>query len=289
MSFKKSILETIKKRKSIRIFDNQQISDEDLNKIKEYLNIEENLKGPLGRKVKFEVVSVDKNTTDKGIKLGTYGFIKNPKGYIVGIIENDKDALLDFGYVFERFILFLTELNIGTCWLGGTFNRNTFEKEININDNEIIPCITPIGYFNEKRRLFDKTLRFLVKADNKKEWNELFYNSSFGKELKEKSADIFKKPIEMVRLGPSASNKQPWRIVLSEDKKECHFYLEHTPNYSGNRMGFDMQMIDIGIAMCHFDMSCDAFDIKGSWKFNNPKITLPNEHTEYIISWEVNK
>jgi len=92
----------------------------------------------------------------------------------------------------------------------------------------------------------------------------------------------------MVRLAPSASNKQPWRIVLSEDKNTCHFYLEPTPNYSGNKMGFEMQRIDMGIAMCHFELACKELKLSGKWKVNDPKIDLLNEQTEYIVSWECN-
>lgn len=286
MHFKESIIKTIEKRKSIRTYEDTPITKEDLDKINEYMSMEDNLIGPLGRKIKFHLIKVSKNVSEKGIKVGTYGFIKNPKAYIVGIVENKNEALIEFGYVFEKLILFLTELNIGTCWLGGTFTRNSFEKEINLSAGEIIPCITPIGYMADKNRFFDKTIRRIVKADNKKPWDELFYYSSFEKKLKKGEGDKFDTPIEMVRLGPSASNKQPWRIVLSDKKDVCHFYLEQTPNYSGNKMGFNIQSIDIGIALCHFELSCNALKLKGNWRIENPKIKLPNENTKYIMSWE---
>lgn len=204
-------------------------------------------------------------------------------------MENANEAIVEFGYIFEKMILFLTEINIGTCWLGGTFTRDSFEKEIILTDNEIIPAITPIGYFNSKRRLLESTLRFAVKADNKKQWSELFYYSNFDTQLTEEEAGEFATPIEMVRLGPSASNKQPWRIVLSKDKRFCHFYLAHTPKYGGNKLGYDMQRIDIGIAMCHFELTCKELNICGHWTIKDLNISLPDEHTEYIVSWEAKK
>lgn len=286
MYMKKSIIKTIEKRKSVRTYEDRSITQEDYERINKYLSTEDNLVGPLGRIIRFEVIKVSKNISEKGIKLGTYGFIKNPKAYIVGIVENKNEALIEFGYVFEKLILFLTELSIGTCWLGGTFSRNSFEKQIDLRENEIIPCITPIGYIPDKRRFFDKTLRKMIKADNKKPWEDLFYYSDFEKKLNPVMADKFETPIEMVRLGPSASNKQPWRIVLSDDKKMCHFYLERTPNYSGNKLGFDMQSIDIGIAMCHFELVCEELNIKGNWRSEDPKLNVTNENTEYIMSWE---
>ncbi|OIJ15603.1 nitroreductase [Anaerobacillus arseniciselenatis] len=283
---RKSILETIKKRKSIRTYEQTPVTDHDYLLIQDYITKEENLIGPLGRKARFEIIDVANNVSDKGVKLGTYGFIKNHQGYIVGIIENSKMGLVEFGYIFEKVILFATQLGVGTCWIGGTFNRNSFEQEINLNNDEFIPCISPIGYAKGRQRLFEKTLRYVTKADNKKTWVELFFDGSFEKTLKETEAEAFAVPIEMVRLGPSASNKQPWRLVLSSDKKQCHFYIAHTPNYSGNKLGFDMQLIDIGIAMCHFELACNEKNIEGKWIVNDPQIHVPDEHTEYMISWQ---
>lgn len=281
-----SIIEIIKERKSIRTYETKQITDDHLKQIHDYLNLDENLVGPLERKARFEVIQIKNNVTDKGIKLGTYGFIKNHQGYIVGIMENTKMGLVEFGYIFEKLILFVTKLGIGTCWIGGTFSRNSFAKEINLKDCDFIPCITPIGYAKDKQRLFDKTLRYVTKADNKKSWHELFFKGNFETLLSKEVVGDYSVPIEMVRLGPSASNKQPWRIVFCEENNEYHFYLAHTPNY--NKLGFDMQLIDIGIAMCHFELACKERNLNGGWTISDPGLKLQNEHTEYIISWEAN-
>lgn len=286
MKFEQAIIETIKKRKSIRGFDTKLISQKHYDMIKEYLNDQENLKGPLGGEASLEVVPVNKDVTDKGIKIGTYGFIKNPRAYIVGKIKKDEQGLMEFGYIFERLILFLTHLNIGTCWLGGTFNRNSFEKEITLKENEIIPCITPIGYPLDKKRLMDKTIRLLAGSDNRKLWKEIFFYGGFDRALTKDDIEKYVAPLEMVRLGPSASNKQPWRIVVDEKKKSLHFFLEKTPKYSGNKLGFEMQRIDIGIAMCHFDLVCKELDIEGQWRVEDPNITLTNEFTEYMATWK---
>ncbi|MGH4140908.1 hypothetical protein [Clostridium sp.] len=47
--------------------------------------------------------------------------------------------------------------------------------------------------------------------------------------LNEDSAGEYVVPLEMVRLGPSASNKQPWRII--KDKNAYHFFLCRTKGY----------------------------------------------------------
>lgn len=286
MSFKHSIIETMKRRQSVRTYDTMPINDEHYALISEYINNEGHLVGPFNRQGRIQLVKVNKNVTDKGIKIGTYGFIKNARAYLVGICENNKYSLVDFAYAFHKLVLFLTELNIGTCWMGGTFSRSSFEKEIIVNEHDFIPCVTPIGYPREKKRVFDKALRYVVKADNKKPWEQLFFDSTFNQALQEEKAGQLETPLEMVRIGPSASNKQPWRLVLSKDRKVVHLYIEHTPNYAPG-FGYKMQLLDMGIAMCQFEMACQELNINGEWIVQEPSLQLLSEHTEYIASWQV--
>ena len=95
MSLEKSLIETMRKRQSIRAFDTQDISDSDYKKILDYLNNEHNLIGPFGGSGRIELVQVTNNVSEKGIKLGTYGFIKSPKAYLVGLCENNQKSLLE--------------------------------------------------------------------------------------------------------------------------------------------------------------------------------------------------
>jgi hypothetical protein len=284
MSNNKSAIETMKNRQSIRAYDTKKLSESDTKRIIEYIATEENLIGPFGNKGRIELVQVTNNISEKGIKLGTYGFIKNPQVYLVGLCENEKYSLLEFAFTFHKLVIYLTELGLGTCWMGGTFSRNSFEREIQLAEGEFIPCITPSGYPQQKQRVFDKALRYVVKADNKKPWDQLFYDSSFADPLEKANAAQLQIPLEMVRLGPSASNKQPWRIVLSENRQTCHFYIEHTPNYSKS-LGYDMQILDIGIAMAQFELACAELEIMGTWKVADPGMELPNSVTEYMVSW----
>lgn len=282
-------MDIIEKRKSVRTYEPTPITASDHASIMEYLEQGENLRGPFGGKAEIEWVWATNGTGDgKGVKLGAYGIIQNPQAYLVGRINNDNLALLEFGYIFHKLILHATGLGLGTCWLGGTFNRKSFAREIELAPGEIIPCITPLGYAREKQRLLDATMRYVVKADQKKPWKDLYYDTEFGVMLAPESAGKLAAPLEMIRLGPSASNKQPWRVVLSQDRRQAHFYLQHTPNYSGNKLGFEMQRIDIGIAACNFELACRELGIPGGWILENPQLETAGPHTEYMLSFRLN-
>ncbi|MDZ7838929.1 MAG: nitroreductase family protein [Actinomycetota bacterium] len=82
-------------------------------------------------KLRFDFIDASDLNPDNLRNLGTYGIIKGAKYFIGGTInKNDKRnyCLVDFGYVFEKIILFITDLGLGTCWLGGTFNKKVFQR-----------------------------------------------------------------------------------------------------------------------------------------------------------------
>jgi hypothetical protein len=71
-------------------------------------------------------------------------------------------------------------------------------------------------------------MRAVISADKRKAWNDLFFDADHTP-LTEMLAGAYAVPLEMVRLGPSASNKQPWRIIRDRDRFD--FFLSHTKGY----------------------------------------------------------
>ena len=95
--------------------------------------------------------------------------------------------------------------------------------------------------------------------------------------------------LEMVRIAPSASNKQPWRIL--KYNQFWRFYLQRTPGYRKDIIKqilnlCDLQRLDMGIAMCHFELSAKELGLNGKWVIENDLDKKPAALTEYLISWE---
>ena len=277
MKLQKSAIETIKMRTSCRTFDSNAIEDDKVEKLKDYIE-EINNKTEISARFIF----VKKNNSNGAPeKLGTYGVISGANSFIVGIINKNEKNSLRFGYLFEKIILFATDLGLQTCWLGGTFKKNDFEQYASLNENEFIPIVSPVGIKKEKPRFLESAMRTLIGANNKKSWNKLFFNGNNSNPLSENEAGLYAVPIEMVRLGPSASNKQPWRII--KDKKLLNFYLCRSKGYGSEN--YDMQKNDMGIAMCHFELAAKELGLKGKWE-NFKNIDTPNDW-EYITTWVI--
>jgi hypothetical protein len=276
-------MDIISKRTSVRTFQDREIGEDVFDALNRILIEAGKEPGPFGHSSRYHIVKLDGKESHKGEKLGTYGFIKGHKGFVAGVCLRNDEAIIDLGYTFERVILKMTGLGLGTCWLGGTFDRDVFMKFIDVKENELIPAITPFGYGTEKRRMKDRAIRKMAGADNRKQWGEMFFKGDFARPLITEDAGSLAKAFEMVRMGPSASNKQPWRIVLCANL--AHFYLDFNPDYGGNKLGFPMQKLDIGIAMCHFELSCNELGRKGIWRFERPDIEVPNKQHQYIASY----
>ena len=125
MEFQKSVIELIKMRKSSRSFDQRDIESSTLKKLKDYITkINEETK------IKAKVIFIQSKDTDgsKVMKLGTYGIISGANSFIVGILDKEEKDALEFGYLFEKIVLFATDLGLQTCWLGGTFNKGILNK-----------------------------------------------------------------------------------------------------------------------------------------------------------------
>jgi hypothetical protein len=200
--------------------------------------------------------------------------VKGACEYLALIYEEAPFAETAAAYWFEQVVLFCTGLGLGTCWLGGSFSRSDFKKQINLKPDEKLKIVSPVGYASDKKRWFMEGL--IVNADkhhtSRKPFGEIFFDKDFNHPLTEVQAGIYAKPLEMVRLAPSANNKQEWRAVL--EGKVLHFYK--TPY-----LIFDS--IDIGIALCHFEQTCKELSIGGKFEVldNYPR----NEKIKYVISW----
>lgn len=285
-SFSKSILQIISERYSCRTYSGKPINAEIQSQL---VNFVHNLPpGPFHSEPHFHLVASTDEDSETLSDLGTYGFIKDAPGYIIGATKDGGKNLEDFGYLMEAIILCATDLGLGTCWLGGTFTRSTFADRINASETDIIPAVTAVGYPASIPRNLDAHIRRTAGSDFRLPWEKLFFNRTTLTPLSPDQAGEYAKPLEMVRLGPSASNKQPWRIVKGEDG--WHFFLRRTPGYLDQVFTKlirieDLQRVDMGIAMCHFEFTARVLGLKGSWQIQeNPSCQLDSED-EYLVTW----
>jgi nitroreductase len=280
MLFNRAITDIIRQRKSIRSYLGTSIEKEKNEALTHFLSA--NTTGPLGSQARFTFITASRE--DRGALKGliTYGMIKNPMGFIIGAVGNTPYGLEDFGYLMEKAILMATDLGLGTCWLGGTFNSSGFARKIALQNNEIIPAVTSVGYAVTKLSPMDSLVRSSAGANKRKLWSALFFKND--KPLPTEEAGAYAIPLEMVRLAPSANNFQPWRIIKDSKDDTYHFYIKRVPGLKFF-MKSDLQRVDLGIAMCHFALAADEEGLKGSWHIHDPRLGGIADKLDYRVTW----
>jgi len=278
------LIEMMKKRYSCRSYTGEPLSASDRKRLTELINQSDT--GPFGNRSVFKLITSEPGDSESLKGLGTYGFIRNPAGFIIGSVNESPMYLEDFGYCMERIILFVTGIGLGTCWLGGTFKKSRFAEKASIAKNVEIPAVAAIGYIAAKRTITEKLIRAGAGSDKRKSVHELF----FSHELKELDSAFYSSPygtvLEMVRVAPSGSNRQAWRIVRGRSGQDFHLFMERTKKYNSIRfVKSDTHRVDMGIAMCHFELAAKELGLKGSWIKKKPQDINTLAAWEYIASW----
>ena len=266
------MINTIIERKSVRTYDGKNLKPEDLKVLKEYA---ENIETPFGIPAEFRFLEADKYGLKSPVLSGV-------NLYVAGKTEIVPYADGSFGYAFEKLVLKAQSMGIGTVWIAGTMNRDAFEKAMELKDNEFMPAVSPLGY-PTKRSMREILMRKGIKADSRIAYDKLFFEGSFKSPISGSKYSELKEVLETVRWAPSAVNKQPWRVVVCDEM--IHFYEHHDKGYK-HANGMDLQKVDLGIAICHFDLALSEKGFNHEIVIDDPGLETPQD-VEYIASFKM--
>jgi len=194
----------------------------------------------------------------KGI-ISNYGKIKGAPAFIafMGNME-DPNVHEKLGYTGEGIVLEATALNLGTCWVGVSFNAELASHLAHIEKQEKILAITPVGYTREKWSLEERIMTGFGMTHKRKPLEKLLVKG------RDASWPLWvKTALEAARVAPSAINRQPWRFTTGENSITISVdSLKDTLNIS--------KRLDCGIAMLHIELASLHCGNKGGWEFLAP-------------------
>ncbi|MGF7145542.1 hypothetical protein HNQ56_003985 [Anaerotaenia torta] len=175
----------------------------------------------------------------------SYGLFTNVRSLILmkGKKE-DKDLKEKIGYYGEDFVLAVTDLGLGSCWVGGTFDK----EGLTVDSGEELACVVVVGKVAAPS-LTEKVVR---SATHRK-----------GKSMGERIVSDHPLPqwvqngMEAVLLAPSAKNTQ-----------KVMFQYENNTLSARIANDYSMDLIDLGIAKKHFEIGAEA-EVKGKFEFGN--------------------
>ncbi len=268
----------IEKRTSIRKYQSKDFDSITLDNVRALLSHINPLYNDIG--VRLELVHEDVKSAGMGF---LNGHVKIQAPYcLVAISEKKEGCLENIGFIQEQTVLELTNMGIGTCWLG-TFNNEMLRQLLNVNDNEVITNVISLGY-TEENSFRNGSFRKFVGSKRKKDTEITFYN-----EWGENSSafldrtPLLRRILKASILAPSGGNKQPVNVILTDDS--VHFFIK---NKKDNVVINPWAAMDAGIFISHFYLCCREEKIKTDFYKDGSfdKYKAPSD-TSYVISLKI--
>mgnify|MGYP003369773804 CR=1 FL=1 len=260
-------------RKSTRKYFNKKVKDDLLEEVKNvcsqinYLNKELDIKAHVverGHLVHF--------------LMGKDCKVKAPH-YIIVTSNKGNDYLQNIGFAIEEVVLKLTTLGLATCWLECNIKREDILEFVELSDsdeeqNDIIIESEEKYEESEKANLEQP---YSIIAFGYPEDNEKLFRTD--KDVDRKSMNhvcrkldkSLEKIVEALRWAPSMKNSQPW--ILYNNSNMVHLYEEKQKKNLK-----DTNKISMGIALRHFDIACNKFELEVDYSKIDAKKRIAKEY-----------
>jgi nitroreductase len=161
----------------------------------------------------------------------SYGLFKGVRS-LIALVGDKRDPFLKekLGYYGEFLILEATTMELGTCWVGGSFDHSY--PIVPLADNEVLDCVITIGYVSGET--YKEKLIHNIVSSRRKPLEELYTSDK-------KLPDWIFNGLKAVQKAPSASNRQPVRLKYFDDTLTMYVTLKAS-----------FELFDLGIAKSHF-------------------------------------
>ncbi len=161
----------------------------------------------------------------------SYGLFTNVRSLILMKgKKDDKDLKEKIGYYGEDLVLAITDLGLGTCWVGGTFDKN----ELPIDSSEELICVVVVGKV-EAPSLTEKMVRSATHRKVKGMEERIISDQPLPQWVQN--------GMKAVLFAPSAMNTQ-----------KVMFKYENNILSAQIADDYSMDLIDLGIAKKHFEI-----------------------------------
>ena len=198
--------------------------------------------------------------------IGNYGKIHAPH-YIAITSEEKEGRFRGIGYLCEQIVLYLTSLDVGTCWIGKGATDKILSNFVEMPKNHTSTSLIAFGYAEKDKQL---------KKRNR--WKRKNIDDFLLEGNLEELNRPWKRILEAVRVGPSAMNSQPWRFAVEKNILHLHTVKR---NKLMNLITGDlenMNKIDGGIALLHSQLAATTLA-------NNAKVFIDRDESRKNLNY----
>jgi nitroreductase len=196
----------VKKRRSIRKYKSDPVSDEDL---KAMLEAARRAPSWSNRQCWQYIIVEDQRIKNELAEAGEKWVAEAP---MIVVVCADPEAsghkpgmdyfMLDVGISFEHLILAATNLGLGTCWIGG-FDEKIVKEALEVPDEIRVVAFTPVGYPDEtKGEVF-----------NRKSLGEICFYERYGQTKHRNLKGAVSRKIEKLKIGSRKLDEKVRNLV----------------------------------------------------------------------------
>ena len=221
--------ETIYKRKSVRNYNENNLSEESITKIKEFIDNCKVLNPNI--KWKYDIVSSDEIKTIMNWKAPHYIFIYS---------QEKENYYQNIGFIFQQVDLYLQSKGIGSCWIGAASPK-------------------------EKEKYAD--YKYIISIAFGKSDDDIYRDiDNFKRNSMDKISDYNDERLEVARLAPSAMNSQPW--YFTHNKDNTYNIYRKKQNFLKRKILANWNKVDVAIALAHlYIANKDTFEFSINEKY----------------------
>ena len=130
---------TMAKRRAVRYYKQEPLSDQDANKIQLFLKTLEEASG-----LRFVLANDEPEVLETHIP--TFHAPDSPNYIAIFTEKDDPMSEMKAGYYGEVLVLMLTQMNLGTCWVAGTFHPE--KMKVQPEEGKECRIVIAVGYID---------------------------------------------------------------------------------------------------------------------------------------------
>ncbi len=260
-----NMLAAMEARRSTRSFDGCRLSGAEAGAIESVLRDAAAEPAPFGCSVRLAFYAGEPDA--KPVRLGTYGLISGASAYVVSAAAPGSGTMEDTGYILEKAVLELTALGWATCWIGGVFSRGKAAQIVAAAPGELVPAVIAVGKPANKRSVADRIVAGTARSRTRKSLDQLVFSADGTPRIDAGTpGGPWAEALRALQNAPSASNKQPWRLVGFGSGPSWLIFMDEDRVYNHSLGEVHLQNLDIGIGMRHFAEAARCLGLPGRWE-----------------------
>lgn len=242
-------LETLEKRHSVRSYSDVPLNTETEKELEADINMINSHEAGFHFTLFF-----NQGDPFKGFRR-SYGMFRGVRNYLAAVVDTSfPDAHERAGYFAEQFVMKLTELGLGSCFVGGTYDAASVPVQIRADWKLLF--LVAFGHEGGKTSMIS-SLTAKMAHRHERLPRDFFSGSDTELNAARKKFPWIDKALRAVAAAPSALNRQPVRISLLESEGASTLVAGVSDPNPGN-------LIDLGIAKFNF-----AAVAPGDWEWGN--------------------